>query len=609
MKSLKNIFAKLLPLLMLFSLQACGGSSGSKDTLAPVIVINGESTVELQLGETYTELGARAIDNKDGVVTVTISGQVDTSVLGEYKVTYSATDKAGNKASKQRTISIIPVPDTKAPVLTLNGRDTIHLLVGETYSEQGATAIDDTDGDVQVLVTGEVDTSKADLYRINYTATDAAGNEAKLSRSIVVEVPRPFITRWDTTKSGVSENNQIKIDTLEESGEYNYSVDWGDGTTQTQITGDVTHTYDSPGVYTVEISGQFPHFYMAKASVFEDGISGELFEEYQSDNQKIISVEQWGTNRWASMHSAFRNSTLTINATDTPYLMNVQDMSFMFACESRFIGCVFNQDISTWDVSNVKNMSALFACPLNDDNCGFNQDISNWDVSKVESMAAMFYRNVSFDQDIGHWDVSNVTDMSAMFFQSNFNRDISTWNVGKVNNMTNMFYGAVKYNQAMANWNVASVTSMAGMFYDATEFNQDIGSWNVGKVRSMGNMFRCRLSQQDCTFNQDISAWNVSEVVDMRGMFLGEVNVKSSFDQNIGAWQISQVDKMEGMFTHAKLSVENYDALLVGWSSQQLKSNVVFDAGNSLHSQTSNAAKLHLIEFFNWTISDAGITN
>ena len=41
---------------------------------------------------------------------------------------------------------------------------------------------------------------------------------------------------------------------------------------------------------------------------------------------------------------------------------------------------MFNQDISSWDVSNVTNMGWMFS-----GNNQFNQDLSSWDVSKVNN--------------------------------------------------------------------------------------------------------------------------------------------------------------------------------------------------------------------------------
>lgn len=604
--SLVNLlFKTVFVMSLLLLLQACSSDSNGPDITPPVLTLNGDQTVSLFVDEVYVELGASATDDVDGELSVIVSGDVDPSTIGAYTVRYSATDSSGNTSSIERTVNVIAIPDTTAPQITLNGRSTVQLLLGEEYVESGATANDDIDGAVEVEISGSVDTEKAGTYTIEYFAVDLSGNQTTIERKVIVEIPRPFITTWDTRKPGVSKQNQIKIDTYGEG--FNYSINWGDGSTDTNVTGDITHTYAAEGVYQIEISGDFPHFYMAQASVFEDINTGEIFEGYESDNQKLLSVDQWGTNRWRSMHSAFRSTTLTINAVDTPYMLNVDDMSFMFACDSNLIGCVFNQEIGHWDVSTVQNMKGLFSCPLFDQVCGFNQDISDWDVSKVTDMSGMFFRNVHFDQDISSWNVASVKSMNNMFFQSQFNQDIGGWDVSEVTDMNNMFYGATEFNQDIGRWNVSNVTTMAGMFYDATKFNQDIGGWNVANVTSMGNMFRCLLSTQNCAFNQNLENWNVARVKDMRAMFAGAENVTTSFDQNIGSWILTEVKRMDNMFDNAKLSVANYDALLLGWSAQALPSDIKFSAGNSQYSTASAAARQHLIEQFNWNIIDNGL--
>jgi len=79
------------------------------------------------------------------------------------------------------------VPDTKAPVITLNGDSNITLIKGDSYDELGATAFDDRDGNVSVIIKGRVDTSKVGTYRLTYTARDSANNSANKIRIINVE--------------------------------------------------------------------------------------------------------------------------------------------------------------------------------------------------------------------------------------------------------------------------------------------------------------------------------------------------------------------------------------------------------------------------------------
>lgn len=61
------------------------------------------------MGGTYTEPNATANDNVDGSVSVNISGTVDTNTLGDYVLSYDASDAAGNNAIQvQRTVHVIP---------------------------------------------------------------------------------------------------------------------------------------------------------------------------------------------------------------------------------------------------------------------------------------------------------------------------------------------------------------------------------------------------------------------------------------------------------------------------------------------------------------------
>ncbi len=76
------------------------------DTTAPVITLVGDNFVAIKLNGVYTESGAIAKDNIDGDVEITTTGMVDTSKLGEYVITYNATDKAGNTSSLSRTIKV-----------------------------------------------------------------------------------------------------------------------------------------------------------------------------------------------------------------------------------------------------------------------------------------------------------------------------------------------------------------------------------------------------------------------------------------------------------------------------------------------------------------------
>jgi surface protein len=409
----------------------------------------------------------------------------------------------------------------------------------------GAMAINPTSGQLTVL-----DASKFD-FETNPTVTatgvvtvEGVEKTALITVNLndVAESTPEFITTWETT----SANEDITIYVNTDVSGYNYSVDWGDGSTSTNQTTDATHTYATAGTHKVKISGAFPAIYSEYAN--------------RANAAKLKTIENWGDIAWKSMSFAFSNcSNLIYNATDNPDLSNVTDMSYMFSSAP-----LFNGDISSWDVSTITNMLGLF-----NGASAFNQDISSWDVSNVTNMQSVF-ANSNFDNDISSWDISKVTNLSFMFYRCPaFNQDISSWDVSSATTMAFMFESAASFNQDISSWDVSAVTNMRSLFLNAELFNQDISSWDVDAVTDMRSMFYLAGA-----FNQNLAAWDVSSVTNMNQMF----RQASSFDSDISSWNISNVTNMSNMFNGA--SAFNYD--LSGWSTDNVISCSFFNSNSAL---------------------------
>lgn len=175
-----------------------GENPPAPDTIAPVITITGANPVDVTKDTVYTDLSATALDDIDGVITVIKTGSVDTSTLGTYTITYTATDLSNNIATKTRTVNVVspPVFDTTAPVITIIGTDPVNVVKGMTYTDAGATATDETDGTRTVVTTGNVDTTTIGAYTITYTTNDLSNNTATLTRivNVVADGTAPIIT-------------------------------------------------------------------------------------------------------------------------------------------------------------------------------------------------------------------------------------------------------------------------------------------------------------------------------------------------------------------------------------------------------------------------------
>jgi hypothetical protein len=179
----------------------------SVDITIPQISLIGPSIIDIDQNSTFNDLGATASDDTDGDITNNIitNNSVDVSIVGSYFVTYDVIDLAGNSADQvTRTVNIISF-NSSLPFINLLGSSSITLTKGDIFSDFGATASDDVDGDItnQILISGSVDTDTVGIYTLFYNVFDSDGNAAnQVSRTITVNaVPSENVTSEQLEKT------------------------------------------------------------------------------------------------------------------------------------------------------------------------------------------------------------------------------------------------------------------------------------------------------------------------------------------------------------------------------------------------------------------------
>ena len=171
-----------------------GSQYAIQDTTPPTITILGDNPSNVEVGSTFSDPGVTVYD-QDGSSTYTTTGTVDTNVLGTYALTYTAIDNSGNQATATRTVNVV---DTTTPVITLIGDSQVNVEVGSAYTDAGATATDNYDGDLssQIVVVNNVDVNTVGSYTVTYSVSDASNNAATIvTRTVnVVDLTAPTIT-------------------------------------------------------------------------------------------------------------------------------------------------------------------------------------------------------------------------------------------------------------------------------------------------------------------------------------------------------------------------------------------------------------------------------
>jgi hypothetical protein len=96
---------------------------------SPILTLNGDSLIEMIVGQTYTELGCTSDDSSD---TIVITNNIVNSVTGIYTVRYTVT-RLGltNFIERKVKVETSSVP----PTMTLIGDSVINIIQGNVYTE------------------------------------------------------------------------------------------------------------------------------------------------------------------------------------------------------------------------------------------------------------------------------------------------------------------------------------------------------------------------------------------------------------------------------------------------------------------------------------------
>ena len=201
--------------------------------------------------------------------------------------------------------------DIVAPIITLLGDSSVTLYQGATYTDAGATANDNKDGDItaNIVIVNPVNTNNIGSYTVTYNVSDSAGNNAvQVTRTVnVIEVPSIVTTYmpllivriefldYTFTSNATTWHNKIYGNIEGQLNHYMNEISYGKFQF---IPANETDDIEDDGIITVQLNENHPNTQgdASFLSRLNDAIAlanAEIdFSVYDSNNDNAISLNE-----------------------------------------------------------------------------------------------------------------------------------------------------------------------------------------------------------------------------------------------------------------------------------------------------------------------------
>ena len=545
------------------------------DRINPILELIGDENVTIKAGETYTDAGytvAGFDKTNSGDYTVygynvTTSGEVNTAVVGTYKIDYTITRTYTNAGvaqtdtlmSVERTVTVevnekakmitewtIPSANTEIKLPVQGTGLNITVDWGDGSAEQTVTTSFPTHtyataGTYEIKVWG---TCPKWGYASAYSVTTTRNSDYYTYTQYLSKVKQfgelgaqqyGFAQCKNLTE--VSGDNLVTNRTFEKTTSMAYMFSSCSNLTSLDVSG-----FDTSNVTTMSDMFSGSNLTSLDVSGFDTSNVTTMSGMFSNcSNLTSLDVSGFDTSNVTTMSYMFRDcSNLTSLDVSKFNTSNVTTMLWMFGNCSKLTSL----DVSKFDTSNVTTMSEMFY------NCSklTSLDVSKFDTSKVTDMSDMFHscRNLT-SLDVSKFNTSKVTDMSDMFCNcSNLTSlDVSGFDTSKVTNMSSMFSSCRGLTSLdVSKFDTSKVTNMSDMFYYCSNLTSlDVSKFDTSKVTNMSSMF------DNCSnlTSLDVSGFDTSNVITMSWMFRNCSNLTSL---DVSGFDTSKVTSMSYMFNY-----------------------------------------------------------
>lgn len=371
-----------------------------------------------------------------------------------------------------------------------------------------------------------------------------------------------------------------------------FSIDWGDGTTQSVSNGSyarkeysygsfsagtlttegfrqalVTVTPDTPGNFTTFDLNNYhsPQSINYRPNVLEIKMSGpnlnSLILQTSGTTQldKLRNFELVGTHSITNFSYLF-NSTESLRkvkvncqgVTNTSFMfqnchnlreVDITNLNLVTTMQGMFSGCYSLNTLPTINAASCSNMSSMFSSCISMEETPILINTSN--VTNTSSM----FSNCYILKKVNSFTSSSVTDMNTMFSNCYLLQTIPLFDTRWVTNFSSMFSGttAVMQLQSVPELNTASASNMSSMFNNCRYLVSDrrtrgVPFFNTSRVTNMNAMF------QNCYRIKTIPQFDTSWVTNFASMFNGCYLLSE-----VPEFNTASASNMSSMFTNCRV--------------------------------------------------------
>ena len=413
--------------------------------------------------------------------------------------------------------------------------------------------------------------------------------------------PRPFTTEWEVETEGVVDfrlqyhsniNATRNVPSTGTKLEYDFTIDWGDGTDREHYTQSerhysedgalISHTYPTHGdptqTYEIRIWGTFPSWALttsSKQKITKQLAYGETglclnalyygcsnFVEFNAGSKKIpldiVVGGTTGTTTPRSLYRTFGYTGLTSFSFDQWDVSDTYDD--IWNLYGTFEGCTNLTSIDTTHIQNgdIRDLTKTFYKCTN----LAAVDVTNWDVSNCGRFLMLFRDCVSLaSPNCSLWNFNRCIDTSFMFSNTRFTTlDTSNWyfpvfntgGIGSFGTSTAMFNSCINLTTLdLTNWGDMSRVTTRSMFTGCGSINNlDTRNWKItttGEGRYQNNMFKGCGSLEYLNTDNWFTTGNLNN---LHGMFEFCSSLKSQGTDistqhphgiNVSNWNVSNV--------------------------------------------------------------------